>query len=141
VLWAILGAIAVFGDYGSVMNTVYSILAGVLLATTLVDQAFGPYAHRRDEQTLRAVSLVLFPLVLGAHLAMWRFIDGAGFFLGMVMPMNTDHLRPLCTGFLGVFSLLAAYQFAAIRNTTRTAVATTQATVAAPIAEETRKAA
>jgi hypothetical protein len=63
------------------------------------------------ERTLHTFQSMLHPLMLILVATIWKFMDGAGLFVGMVLPFSTDHLRPLSRGFVALMGLIAAYQW------------------------------
>lgn len=85
------------------------------LGTSVFEARLALNLRRPGEQALRAILFLLQPVLVLGLVAFWRFIDGAGFFVNMVLPFSTNHLRPLCTGFLiacgGLLTLQATRVF------------------------------
>lgn len=61
------------------------------------------------ERLLHGVLYMLHPIMLVLLVTCWRFIDGAGFFMRMALPLSTDNLRPLTWGYFGVLATLSVY--------------------------------
>ena len=100
--------------------------AALSTALVLRNAYFHAASGTPGEQLVHAVVCLLHLAVLAAAMVVWNFIDGAGLFLGMVLPFSTDGLRELATGNLVVLGALALYQsgsWLASRRTARKAPA------------------
>lgn len=62
------------------------------------------------EQLVHSLRYFMHPIMLATFVASWMFIDGASFFMNMVMPFQTTHLRPVCTAYFVAMSGLCIYQ-------------------------------
>lgn len=62
------------------------------------------------ERALHCVLSMVHPIMLVLLFVVGKFIDGAGFFLGLVLPFSVNNLRPLCYGYLGVMALFLIIQ-------------------------------
>jgi hypothetical protein len=63
-----------------------------------------------QERCLHSAMSMFHPIMLVTLAAVYRFIDGAGLFMKIVLPFSTKHMRPLCYGTLAAMSLLFVVQ-------------------------------
>ncbi len=93
-----LAGLLIVAEHGDAASYFFYGFAALHLVFAIWDSGSAPRTRSGREDRLRSVEFFLTPLVLGTLLVSWRFIDGAGFFVGMVMPSTTG-LRTLCTGY------------------------------------------
>lgn len=103
-------AYALFVEYGTASQFIFELIAVASLILFPMAERNGDAQLSSRERFAHSWSAMLHPLMWIFVMVNWRFIDGAGFFMGIVLPFSTDNLRPLMMGFCGVTALFSLYQ-------------------------------
>jgi len=103
-------ATVLFFEYSDKTRIVFGILALLSILSITKDEVSHASSCSGSELWIHSLIFLSHPLMLITLGAIWPVIDGVSFFLNVVIPFTTHHLRPLCYGYLLSLTGLLIFQ-------------------------------